>query len=309
MIMSNVDFTNGRAYNQFEHARAMKSIQNNYITTGLDLTASGTSYKLTSGTGVVHGYPVQVDATTLTSSSSTAYIYIKVESTLTGDMGTGKVTLGITSSRNDKIITSANSETAYFTIYKIGSGKMLEDYRHQATLKSVQIDDTDDNFSLTINGVQSNTLPKPLTNTLENYTNVTATSSSPWKKMNGSGLWGGSSPTPITVSSGDSIWNYDVLALYYENAYTAINLNEIRGVYGIERGSTTAGTVIWNVDFAGLSNMGETLMFNITIDIRPTGISSSGSCVTKFQGNTTLVGHVNSSRYAPLYYALLKRGQ
>ena len=90
-MANNVDFTNERPYDQYEHARALKSACANRID-GMDYS-NGT---IQSGYGIIYGSPFQTNATTL---SGSGYITVNITLNESGNAGIGDVNITLENSR------------------------------------------------------------------------------------------------------------------------------------------------------------------------------------------------------------------
>ena len=162
-MANNVDFTNERPYDQYEHARALKSACANRID-GMDYS-NGT---IQSGYGIIYGSPFQTNATTINGSG---YVTVNIQLTESGNAGIGDVSITLENSRK-KI---DNGTTKKYSIYQVDGAKIINDYRYSDIVTDLQIDGSGNKFQVRINGVKSNYYTIPITASgsvdLSNYYN------------------------------------------------------------------------------------------------------------------------------------------
>lgn len=298
----NVDFTNGRPYNQSEHRRALDSCWGSYVNSGLDFTGNASTCSLTGGSGICKGYPFQFEGTFSTSKSGTYYIYVKINATIDSDnFGTADGNIMLSSNGNlSDSIDDENNQTLYFKIYKIVNGAVDTDYRYQQTLKSVKLKETSNQWGLTVNGVDSNMINKPpasLPDNITQYNDTILTTIS-------GGFYGGKS-----ISLNVNLWDYDGIMFTYNDIepYAFINFDELRAVGKLPpKGSTKTGT--YNTCFTMSKCDGtNTINWVVTLGLSKNAIRCVVSNVSVMKNNGTIQVFVSDGNYAINNYALVQR--
>lgn len=300
----NVDFTNGRPYNQAEHRRALDSCWGSYVNNGLDFTGNESTCTLTAGSGICKGYPFQFTGTYSVSNSGTYYVYVEITATIQND-NSGTATASILLSTNSNMsdsISNENNQTLYFKIYKIVNGVVDTDYRHQQTLKSVKLKETSNQWGLTVNGVDSNLINKPNATLPGGITEYKRTS---LKSIIG-GFYGGET---ITIPSNDNLWNYDAIVFTYKDIepYAIIDFEKLRAIGKLPpKGSTSTATYVTTFSMQK-NDSGFLLNWCVTVKLSKNNICCFVSNVHKTDttGKTTV--YVNTIDYAIKNYALLER--
>lgn len=299
----NVDFTNGRPYNQAEHRRALDSCWGSYINSGLDFTGNASTCSLTGGSGICKGYPFQFEGNYSTSKSGTYYIYVKITATIDSDnLGTADGNIMLTSNSNllDSI-DDENNQTLYFKIYKIVNGAVDTDYRHQQTLKSVKLKETSNQWGLTVNGVDSNMIDKPPASLPDNITGYESTG---WVNYQ-SGIYGG---VTINLPSGTNLWDYDTIGFSYNGEPNIfIDLEKLRALGSIpQKGSTTTYGYLSNA-WGGKMDATTTQFYVLALKLYKNKIQVVSSSVFRITNGGVVSNNVNNGSYAFTKYCLLKR--
>lgn len=160
-MSNNVDFTNERPYDQYEHARALKSACANRV--------DGMNYsngRIESGYGIIFGSPFQTDATNI---SGSGYITVNISLSEQGQAGVGDVYITLNSTRENM----DNGTLKKYSVYKVDGTKITEDYRYSDIIKDLEISGAGNKFQFRINGVKSNYYTLPLSSSgnvdLSNY--------------------------------------------------------------------------------------------------------------------------------------------
>lgn len=298
----NVDFTNGRPYNQAEHRRALDSCWGSYINNGLDFTGNASTCSLSEGSGICKGYPFQLTGTYSTSKSGTYYIYIKINATIQND-NSGSATADILLSSNSNMsdnIDNESDQTLYFKLYKIVNGVVDTDYRHQQTMKSVKLKETSTQWGLTVNGVDSNMIDKPPASLPNNITGYESTN---WVNYQ-SGIYGGKT---ITLPSGTNLWDYDMIGISYNDEPVMwIDLEKMRAVGSYpQKGSTTSSGYIAN-SWGGKMDATTTQFYVFALTLFKNKIQVVSSSVFRITNGGVVSNNVNNGNWAPTKYCLLK---
>lgn len=299
----NVDFTNGRPYNQAEHRRALDSCWGSYVNNGLDFTGNASTCSLSGGKGICKGYPFQFDGTYSQSKSGTYYIYVKINATIQNDnsgSATADIYLSSNSNMSDNVDNESN-QTLYFKLYKIVNGVVDTDYRHQQTLKSVELKETSTQWGLTVNGVDSNMIDKPPASLPNNITGYESTS---WFNFS-SGIYGGQT---IILPSGTNLWDYDMIGLSYNDEPVMwVDLEKMRAVGSYpQKGSTTASGYKSNT-WGGKMDATTTQFYVFALTLFKNKIQVVSSSVFRITNGGVVSNQVNNGSWAPTKYCLLKR--
>lgn len=336
----NTDFTNGRKYDQYEHARALYSGMPDNAT-GFDISGNIT---LSGGKGINHGSPFQISGNTILSNPGGTYsIVIKTTLTESGNAGIGNTTIITT-----KQTLQSNDKTKYMKLYDMNGTTIVKDYRRlrftgdlalnkkgnnklNASISgnttadvnlvdNVTVGGSGNKVNVTINGIKSNDYTLPITSSgsvdLSNYYTKSQTYNrnevdTKLNKVQSNALnptsngWvnfnGLYGGNDLRFPPRTNIWDYDALLLKYDNEIMTIDLQQVRAVNGISRGATNK-TANWHINSMGV-NGGNMLLRALDLTIYDNKVTSFGSIVYDLNSR---VAHINNNSYAINYYALVK---
>lgn len=152
LTYTKVNFLNNESYNEIKHSAALANGWPNFVVDGFDYDeATGT---ITNGRAMNGGLPIKLgrDGETQDIAVSGSNTYVTLVTVLNGISGSSNV---IEMRSTNEVIDTDNLKE--FPLYSLSSdGTMIEDYRHSAFIKTVEIEDLGDgNFKLIINGKKS----------------------------------------------------------------------------------------------------------------------------------------------------------
>lgn len=297
----NVDFTNGRPYNQAEHRRALDSCWGSYVNNGLDFTGNASTCQLTGGSGICKGYPFQFTGTYSISKSGTYYVYVKITATIQSDnSGTATASIVYSTGNLSDSISDESNQTLYFKLYKIVNGVVDTDYRHRQTLKSVKLKETSNQWGLTVNGVDSNLINKPNATLPSGITEYERTN---WITV-GSGIYSGS----VNFPSGTNLWDYDMLGLSYnEEPCLWVDLTRMRATGNAPAKGSTTTTGYKTTTWGGKMDGSTVQYYVITLTLHKERLVVNACSVLRIGSDGKVTSHINSQSWALNKYCLLKR--